>query len=92
MEVEKDYSHLKAYSAEDVRRLKEVMKEGCVVLQEIQDLNEGLSETVKAIAEEIGIPAGQLKKAIKIAHKNSLDEERAKFEEIEDILQNAGRA
>lgn len=67
------------------------MTEGCQVLQEIEDLNEGLADTIKAIAEEIEVKPAQLKKAIKIAHKNSMIEEREKLDEIDDILQAAGR-
>lgn len=81
----------KHYDADDVRRLKELVSEGCTVMQEIETLKEGLSETVKAIAEEIDVKPSQLNKAIRIAHKRSLDDERAAFDEIEDILDTVGR-
>ena len=55
----------KHYNSDDVRRLQELVKEGCIVKQEVKDLNDGLNDTVKAIAEEMEIPAGQLKKVIK---------------------------
>ena len=48
----------KHYNADDVRRLQELVKEGCIVKQEVKDLNDGLNDTVKAIAEEMEIPAG----------------------------------
>lgn len=85
------HPNVKHYGADDVRRLKELVKEGCVVLQEIDDLKEGLSDTVKAIAEEIDVKPSQLNKVIKIAHKRSLQDERDAFEEIEDILETIGR-
>ena len=83
--------NVKHYSAEDVIRLKQLINEGCTVLQEMDDLKQGLSETVKAIAEEVGVKPSQLNKAIKIAHKASLQDERDKFEEVEDILETVGR-
>ena len=49
------------------------------------------AETVKAIAEELDVKAAHLNKAIKIAHKATLQDERDKLVEIEDILEAAGR-
>jgi len=82
----------KTYSSEDVRRLKEIVNEGMAVLQEIETLNEGLRETVKSVAEEVGIKPAQLSKAIRIAHKASLGDEREKFDQIEEILEIVGKA
>lgn len=84
--------NVKHYNAEDTARLKKLVNEGCIVMQEIDDLNEGLNDTIKALAEEIDVKPSQLKKAIRIAHKNSLQEERDKFEEIEDILDVVGKS
>ena len=79
------------WKAEDIQRLKQLMAEGCQVLQEMEDLRTGLSDTVKAIAEELDVKPSQLSKAMKIAHKASIAEEREKFEEIEDLLEASGR-
>jgi t-SNARE complex subunit (syntaxin) len=80
-----------SWRAEDISRLRKLMDEGCQVMQEIEDLKAGLSETVKAIAEELDVKAAHLNKAIKVAHKATLQEERDKLVEIEDILEAAGR-
>ena len=81
----------KALTPQDVARLKQLVNDGCTVLQEVEDLNTGLNETVKAIAEELEIKPGQLKKVIKIAYKASLLEEKEKFDEVEDLLDIIGR-
>lgn len=81
----------RVYTQEDINRLKQLISEGCNVLTEIDTLKEGLSETVKAIAEEVDIKPAQLMKAIKIANKVSLTEERDKFSEIEEILAAVGK-
>jgi len=81
----------KALTPQDVARLKTLVTDGCSVLQEVEDLNAGLNETVKAIAEELEIKPAQLKKVIKIAYKASLQEEKDKFDEIEDLLGVIGR-
>jgi len=80
-----------SWKQEDIARLKKLMDEGCQVMQEMEDLKAGLSETVKAIAEELDVKAAHLNKAIKIAHKATLQDERDKLVEIEDILEAAGR-
>lgn len=79
------------FKSEDIARLRQLIEEGCHVNQEIDDLKEGLSATVKAIAEELEIKPSQLNKAIRVAHKASLQEERDKLDEIEDILDTVGR-
>ena len=80
----------KHYSADDVRRLTELVREGCVVKQEVKDLNDGLAETVKAIAEEMEIKPTVLKKVINIAFKRNRLDEKDAFEELEDILDTIG--
>lgn len=80
----------KHYSADDVRRLKELVTEGCIVKREVEALNEGLADTVKAIAEEMEIKATTLKKVITVAHKNSRLDETEKFAELEELLDEIG--
>jgi len=80
----------KHYSADDVRRLTELVREGCVVKQEVKDLNDGLAETVKAIAEEMEIKPTVLKKVINIAFKRNRLDEKDAFDELEDILDTLG--
>ncbi len=81
----------RTFNAEEVARLKRLIDEGCQVQYEIETLKEGLSETVKAIAEEMDIKAGTLNKAIKVAHKAKFGEERDKFDELETILEAVGK-
>lgn len=80
----------KHYSAEDVKRLKELVKEGQVVLSEIETLRDGLNDTIKAVAEEVGVKAAQLKKVITIAHKQNLGEVQEKMDEVVDLLDVIG--
>ena len=80
----------KHYSADDVRRLTDLVKEGCVVKQEVKDLTEGLNDTIKAIAEEMEIKPTVLKKVINIAFKRNRLDEKDAFDELEDILDTLG--
>ena len=90
MTQETEKHHIRHYSEDDKARLKQLVQEGCVVKQEIETLSEGLNDTVKAIAEELEIKPSMLKKVINTAYKRTLDEEREKFEELEDILATLG--
>jgi len=80
----------KHYSSDDVRRLTELVKEGCIVKQEVKDLSDGLAETVKAIAEEMEIKPTTLKKVITIAFKNSRLDNQDSFAELEELLDEIG--
>lgn len=82
--------HIRHYSADDKARLKQLVTEGVAVKQEIETLNDGLNDTIKAIAEEMEIKPSMLKKVIAVAHKRNLQDEREKFEELEDIINTLG--
>ena len=79
------------FSNEQRAKLTQIVNEGVSVLQEIEDLNAGLNDTVKAIAEELEVKPSILKKAIKIAQKSKLGETNAEHEELNDILETVGR-
>jgi len=79
------------FSAEQKAKLNQLFNEGIGVLTEIESLNEGLNDTVKAIAEELEIKPSILKKAIKIAQKSKLSETNDEHEELNDILETVGK-
>ena len=81
----------KVYSIDEIAKLKQLVNEGVQVTQEMQDLREGLSDIVKAIAQELDIKAATLNKAIKIAHKASLNQSKEDFSAVEDVLEAVGR-
>jgi len=72
-------------------RLKQLVNDGVQVLQECEDLKTGLSETVKAIAEELEVKPAQLNRIIKISHKANLGQVEADFEEVKSMLDQLGR-
>lgn len=76
----------KIYGPEEKSKLEKLINEGSIVMQEVEDLQEGLKETVKAVAEELGIKASVINKAIRLAHKGSWDQYNEDFEEVEAIL------
>lgn len=76
----------RSYGQEEKTKLERLISEGSTVLREIEDLKEGLKETVKAVAEELQVKPAVINKAIAIAHKGNWTEHNADWEEIEAIL------
>ena len=81
----------KVFNQEEIARLKKLVTEGDQALHEVDALNTGLRETVKAIAEEMDLKPSVLMKAVKIAHKAKFQEEYDKFDELETILESIGK-
>lgn len=78
----------RVFNSEEVARLKRLINEGAQVKTEVDSLQAGLNDTIKAIAEELDLKPAMLKKAINVAYKQSLDDEREKFDELENILES----
>lgn len=76
----------RSYGAEEKAKLERLISEGSTVLREIEDLQEGLRETVKAVAEELQVKPAVINRAIKIAHKGNWSEHNEDWEEVEAIL------
>ena len=76
----------RSYGAEEKAKLERLIKEGSTVLREIEDLSEGLKDTVKAVAEELQVKPSVINRAIKIAHKGDWSTYNEDWEEIEAIL------
>ena len=79
------------FSGDQKIKLTQLINEGMQVLHEIDTLNEGLSDTVKAIAEELEVKPSVLKKAIRVAHKASLTQTNQDNEELNTILETVGK-
>jgi hypothetical protein len=76
----------KMYGPEEKAKLEKLISEGSNVLREVEDLQEGLKETVKAVAEELQIKPSIINKAIRIAHKDNWKSHEDEWNEIEMIL------
>lgn len=76
----------KMYGPEEKAKLERLINEGSNVLREIEDLSEGLKETVKAVAEELDIKPSWINKAIRIARKDNWASHEEEWNEIEMIL------
>jgi len=80
------------FNAEAALKLKQILNEGIATLQEVETLNESLNDTIKNIATELEIKPSVLKKAIKIAYKQSLETTNEENAELNEILEIAGKA
>ena len=81
----------KIFNQDEKLKLTQIINEGMTVMQEVEDLNAGLAETVKAISEEMEIKPGVLKKAIRTAHKGNFGEITSDQELLETILATVGK-
>ena len=82
---------MRTITHEEKLKLTHLIDEGVKVLQEVQDLKEGLKDTVNAVAEEMDIKSSLINKAIRIAHKKNLGEQKNNISEVEDLLTSIGR-
>jgi hypothetical protein len=81
----------RTFNGEAKIKLTQIINEGMAVMQEVETLNEGLNDTIKAVAEELEIKASVLKKAIRVAHKSRLGETNKENEELNTILETVGK-
>jgi hypothetical protein len=79
------------FSSEQKAKLTAIINEGMQVMHEVETLNAGLSDTIKAIAEEMNIKPNILKKAIRLAHKEEFGREQQDHELLETILTTVGK-
>ena len=74
------------FSSDDQAKIKQIIQQGTNVKQEVQDLNDGLRDTVKAVALELNIKPAVLMKAINVRFKDNAAVEREDFEDLEVLL------
>lgn len=77
-------------SPENVARLKQLVKDGVQIMQECEDLKQGLSETVKAVADELEVKPAIVNRLIKDIQKNKMNDRRDDHETLEELYKAAG--
>lgn len=80
----------RVYGAEEKAKLERLVREGVTVLQEIEDLQNGLKDTVKAVAEELDVKPSLINKAIKIAKNRDWEKHADAHEDLETIVATVG--
>ena len=81
----------KTFNGEQKLKLTQIINEGMAVMHEIDTLQGGLTDTIKAVAEELEVKPGILKKAIRLAHKAEFGREKQDNETLETILETVGK-
>ena len=82
----------KVFGAPEQAKLKQLVKDGWQVMDEIKSLQEGLNETIKAVAEELDVKPSVIKRAIKTAMKDDWEQTAKDFSDLEDIVLTTGHA
>ena len=81
----------KTFNGDQKIKLTQIINEGMAVMHEIDTLQGGLTDTIKAIAEELEIKPAVLKKAIRVAHKAEFGKAKQDHELLETILETVGK-
>jgi len=81
----------KTFNGDQKIKLTQIINEGMAVMHEIDTLQGGLTDTIRAIAEELEIKPAVLKKAIRVAHKASFGQAKQDHELLETILETVGK-
>ena len=81
----------KIFGSAEKAKLVQIFGEGMAVMLEIETLQGGLTDTIKAVAEELEIKPAVLKKAINIAHKASFGQAKQDHDLLETILETVGK-
>ena len=81
----------KTFNGDQKIKLTQIINEGMAVMHEIDTLQGGLTDTIKAIAEELEIKPAVLKKAIRVAHKAQFGQAKQDHELLETILETVGK-
>lgn len=89
--VKELFMPIRSFSESEVTKLKQIIQEGIQVTAEVETLKGGLSDTVKAIAEEMDLKPAVLNKAIRIAYKNDFQRTQEGFSAVEEVLSAVGR-
>lgn len=79
------------FSDSEKTKITQIVAEGINVTSEIETLRGGLNDTVKALASELDIKPSILKKAIRVAYKSQQEQQREEFNELEAVLEMAGK-
>jgi len=80
----------RVYGPDEKAKLERLVREGVTVLQEIEDLQGGLKETIKAVSEELNVKTTLINKAIKIAKNRDWHNVADAHEDLETLVATLG--
>lgn len=80
----------RVYGQEEKAKLERLVKEAVSVLQEVEDLQGGLKDTIKAVAEELNIKPSLINRAIKVAQKRDWSRVQDEYEDLETLVATVG--
>lgn len=80
----------RTYGPEEKAKLERLVREAVGVLQEVEDLQGGLKDTIKSVAEELNVKTSLINKAIKIAKNRDWSKVNDDFEDLETIIATIG--
>lgn len=80
----------RVYGPEEKAKLERLIREAISVMQEVEDLQGGLKDTIKAVSEELNVKPSLINKAIKVAKNRDWSKHQDEFEDLETIVAITG--
>lgn len=80
----------RTFTQDDLAKLKETIKQGVKIQRELEDLRYGLKDTVKNVADILGVKPKLINAAIRASYKENIEEKRAEVSDLEEILEITG--
>lgn len=77
---------IESLSSEDNGKLRRIVEEGVKIKQRHKLEIESLNDTIKAISEDLEIPAKVIKDAITADFKSSIEDMKQHLQDVEHIL------
>lgn len=73
-------------------KIKQFMDQGLKIILEVEDLKGALTDLAKTLGEELNIKHALLMKALRAAHKQTLEDDKEALDTVEELLVLTGRA
>lgn len=74
-------------SPEAIKEFAATVTRIMALLAEIDNASEDISEQCKQLQEKVDIKPAEVKRIAKVLYKDSLEDERVKFETLEDMVE-----
>mgnify|MGYP005838640455 CR=1 FL=1 len=74
-------------SQDAVKALSDTIKRIMALMSEIDNANEDIKEQCEQVKETVDMKPADIKRIAKVLYKDSLEDEREKFEALEDFVE-----
>lgn len=80
----------RTFTKDDQTKIREVINQSVKTMNEVDALREGMRDTIKSVADQLGIKPKALNGAIRAAYKQNLQDKKDEVSDVEELLNIAG--